>query len=95
MPIIMKNGRLITVPHLKSDKPVKPFISKEEATKPEEVTELEGISEETAEKSKFEDMTVKELKDFLETNEVDFPSSAKKADLVELADSVDEVESEV
>jgi hypothetical protein len=101
MPLIMQNGRLVQVASLKSDK--KSPIAAPSNVKPETIeeeviaqnTEAAASEVNTEVPSIHESKTIKELKAFLEANKIEFPKSAKKPLLIELADSVEDSESEV
>jgi hypothetical protein len=101
MPLIMRGGRLVQVVSLKSDKksPIAaPSNLKPEAIEEEVIaqnTEAAASEVNTELPSIHESKTVKELKAFLEENKVEFPKTAKKPQLIELADSVEDSESEV
>lgn len=82
---IIKNGKLVTVTRAYltgqegrgPKKPAAPIVE-------EKTIDLPGT--EGDDKSVYEDMTVPNLKKLLDDNGIEYTKSAKKADLVELAD---------
>lgn len=105
MPLVMKGGKLVIVPALKSDKPVPQTAIN--TIKPETVAEIKDQNVEAAASevptsleidetpSIHQGKTKAELKVLLEENKIEFPKSAKHADLVELADTIEDESEEI
>lgn len=83
---ILKNGRLVPM-----EKPLK--NTSNTVAKPEPVV-VDNTNSDSDMVSKYEEFTVAKLKELLDESKIDYPKTAKKADLVELADEnlVDESE---
>lgn len=84
MPRILVGNKLVMKPHLKSDKMVKKEVKnveKPEATAP--------VVDTTTAPSIHADKTNAELKAMLDEAGMEYSSSAKKADLLDLVDSIE------